>query len=313
MSSTSYWNLHKLLKDETRRRIIQFIASKGQVTYTDILRELGTSTGKLNYHLKLLSPLIDKRENEQYYVLNDLGRNAISLLEGLRIDEENANGKKAILAKATWILLALSLLAMYYALFGTGTSVLGFASTGFLILAAFAAHNSGMIENFKFRDVLVFSLFAVAFGAPTVRTAQWIFMASNPFHASLVLNPGISLVNSAIFFTTFLAWSLTMKGRKEWSVSTTIISIASIFAIVAFLIGVAIGPNGFASLFTNFSNCTSTGPSQISPGVIGSGTACSESGTFTYVWLQPAFLLLTVLSSKVWPDLIKQGSKIKRH
>lgn len=310
MSSNSYWNLHKLLKDDTRRRIIQFIASKGQVTYTDILRELGISTGKLNYHLRLLTPLIEKKENEQYYVLNDLGRNAISLLEGLRLNEENANDKKAVLAKATWILLSLSLLSMYYGLFGMGdgNSTLAFLSTALLIFAVYAAYHSRMTVTFQFRDVLVFSLLAVVFGAPTVRTAQWLFIASNPFHTSLVLNPGVSLLNSAIFFATFLAWCLKSRGKREWAISASIIGAVSVFAVLAFLIGVAISPDGFAGLFASSANCSSTGQTQISPGVIGSGNICSQSGEFTYVWLQPALLGLTILSTRVWPHFSERRS-----
>ena len=100
----SYWNVHRLLKDDTRRRIIQFIGERGRVTYTDILRDLGISTGKLNYHLRLLAPLLDRGSDEQYYSLGDLGRNAFALLQGFK-QIERANGNRQLLTRISWIAL----------------------------------------------------------------------------------------------------------------------------------------------------------------------------------------------------------------
>ena len=52
-------SLHKILKDETRRRIVQHLNSKGQLTYMELMNLLEiTNTGKFNYHLKILADLV---------------------------------------------------------------------------------------------------------------------------------------------------------------------------------------------------------------------------------------------------------------
>jgi DNA-binding transcriptional ArsR family regulator len=72
--------LLKILKDETRRKIILLLDEKGSLSYTDLMEtlELG-STGTLNYHLKVLGDLIVKNETGQY-LLTDKGKLASRLL-----------------------------------------------------------------------------------------------------------------------------------------------------------------------------------------------------------------------------------------
>jgi hypothetical protein len=73
-------SLHKILKDETRRKILLVIEERGNITYTDLMNAVGIqSTGKLNYHLKILNGLVSK-ENSQYS-LTEKGKLAIRLLE----------------------------------------------------------------------------------------------------------------------------------------------------------------------------------------------------------------------------------------
>jgi len=280
----SYWNVHKLLKDDTRRQIIQFIGTRGRVTYTDILRELGISTGKLNYHLRLLSPLLDRGENEQYYSLDDLGRNAFALLQGFK-QSEQANGNRQLLARISWIALSLSLMAMYYSLFG-GIDLrigLGFFSSALLVLAVAARYYSKMAFDFGLRHVALFSLFGLAYGVPFVGGPLGLRVWSNPFEASAILNFSPSMINSAIFFSTFLAWSLTNKRPKEWAVSTSIIAAISILFLTVFILGIVLTPR------SNGVYCTTTG----------TGGACSMLRESSYISLQPAFLLLTIFSNIV--------------
>ena len=289
----SYWNVHRLLKDDTRRKIIQFVGSRGPVTYTDILRELGISTGKLNYHLRLMSPLLDRGDSEQYYSLNDLGRNAFALLEGFK-HEEGPDGSKQLLMRVSWIALTLSLLAIYYSIFGgirdPDTRIgLGFVSNVLLILAVAASHYSKMALVAGARHVALFSLVALAFGIPIISPVSPLGLQlwSNPFEARTILNVGPSMINSAIFFPTFLAWSLENKGRREWAVSAAIIgAFPTIFAVLFFAI-VASSPNGFASLTSTIEYCTSSA----------TGSGCIYGRASIYVSLLPAFLLLTAFSN----------------
>jgi hypothetical protein len=295
----SYWNVHTLLKDDTRRKIIQFIGSRGRVTYTDILRELGISTGKLNYHLRLLSPLLDRGDNEEYYSLNDLGRNAFALLQGFK-QAEQANGNRQLLMRIWWISLSLSLLAMYYSLFG-GVDLrigLGFVSSALLVLAVAAIHYSKSVFDFDLRHVVLLSLVAVGYGVPfVVGGSLGLVVWSNPLEATAVVTLGPSLINSIIFFPTFLAWSLASKTRREWALSTAIITAISILFLAVFLLGIVLTPR------SNGVYCTTTGTTS----------ACSMLRESSYISLLPVLLLLTKFSNLILSRSAKQtpGSQVR--
>ena len=73
-------SLHKILKDETRRKIILTLNDKGNLSYTELMQSLGiVSTGTMNYHLKVLGDLLEKDETEKY-VLNEKGQLAYRIL-----------------------------------------------------------------------------------------------------------------------------------------------------------------------------------------------------------------------------------------
>ena len=77
-------NVLRVLKDPVRRRIIRLLAEKGPLEYSELLRELGIrSTGRLNYHLKMLRDFISKDELGRY-VLNDDGRYLYEFLQRFR-------------------------------------------------------------------------------------------------------------------------------------------------------------------------------------------------------------------------------------
>ncbi len=79
MSSTID-SLHKILKDETRRKIILKLNEKDSMTYTDLMESLDiVSTGTLNYHLKVLGDLIEKNDSGQY-LLSEKGQLAYKVL-----------------------------------------------------------------------------------------------------------------------------------------------------------------------------------------------------------------------------------------
>jgi DNA-binding transcriptional ArsR family regulator len=51
------------LAHPTSRTIIRIVQSKNQgISYTELITELGMSTGKLNYHLEQLKGLIEKKQ-----------------------------------------------------------------------------------------------------------------------------------------------------------------------------------------------------------------------------------------------------------
>ena len=72
--------IFQALAHQMRRAILKIIDSGAKsVSYTELLMELGLSTGKLNYHLEQLEGLIEKNE-ERRYVLTPFGRKALNQL-----------------------------------------------------------------------------------------------------------------------------------------------------------------------------------------------------------------------------------------
>ena len=73
-------SLHRILSDTTRRSILQLLAEKESLTYTDIMTLLQiTNTGRLNYHLKVLGTLLSKDDSGRYHLTNE-GKQAANLL-----------------------------------------------------------------------------------------------------------------------------------------------------------------------------------------------------------------------------------------
>jgi hypothetical protein len=79
-------SLHKILKHAIRRKIVLTLLEKKELTYVDLMNLVGVeNTGKLNYHLKILSDLIEKDGNGKYR-LTEKGQLASQLL--LRFPEK---------------------------------------------------------------------------------------------------------------------------------------------------------------------------------------------------------------------------------
>jgi hypothetical protein len=80
MEEVDWQSLHKILGDTTRRNIMQVLAEKEALSYTEIMVLLQiTNTGRLNYHLKALKTLISKNDQGKYH-LTDKGKLAVNLL-----------------------------------------------------------------------------------------------------------------------------------------------------------------------------------------------------------------------------------------
>ncbi|MHA2392899.1 MAG: winged helix-turn-helix domain-containing protein [Promethearchaeota archaeon] len=72
-----------------RRNIIEILGtSKENVSYSEILGEIGLNTGKMNYHLKLLEGVIERDKNRRYS-LTPIGKKAFVILNSMTTDLEN--------------------------------------------------------------------------------------------------------------------------------------------------------------------------------------------------------------------------------
>jgi predicted transcriptional regulator len=104
--NSGFATLHKILKDETRRKIILLLNEKGSSSYTDLMKTLEISnTGRMNYHLRILGNLLSKREDGQY-VLTEKGILASKLL--LEFPENAQSQMNIKWSKRFWIAAACS-------------------------------------------------------------------------------------------------------------------------------------------------------------------------------------------------------------
>lgn len=88
------------LNHEIRREILRLLKEK-KLSYSNLLDQFAISTGKLNYHLKLLSGFIEK-DLEGLYKITKLGVRLISLLNNLNesiTDEDRPLLKKAYVSQ----------------------------------------------------------------------------------------------------------------------------------------------------------------------------------------------------------------------
>jgi DNA-binding transcriptional ArsR family regulator len=108
--SSGIASLHKILKDETRRKIILLLHEKGSLSYTDLMDTLSiVSTGTLNYHLKVLGDLLSKNADGKY-TLTEKGKLASRLL--LEFPDNSQLQTKAKWQRRFWTATGVSQLAI---------------------------------------------------------------------------------------------------------------------------------------------------------------------------------------------------------
>jgi DNA-binding transcriptional ArsR family regulator len=60
-------SLHEVLGDETRRKIVRLLRENGTLSYTELMKATKVrSSGKMNYHLKVLDNMLSTNEKGQY-------------------------------------------------------------------------------------------------------------------------------------------------------------------------------------------------------------------------------------------------------
>lgn len=123
--------LFKILEDSNRQRIIILLHERGDIGYTDLMKELSiSSTGKMNYHLKVLNGLLSKTSDNKYS-LTEKGLIAAKLLVEFPEGVSRANREMRVISQF-WLTVAL---------IGIGASVIfsilysfGFANFGNLLI-----------------------------------------------------------------------------------------------------------------------------------------------------------------------------------
>ena len=150
--SSGIASLNKILKDETRTKIVRLLDENGSLSYTELMETLGfVTTGLFNYHLKVLGDLLVKNEAGQY-ALSEKGKLAARLLT------EFPNGESGVKPKwwrQFWVQTAIALpimLTIALALYFLGYSNLQGLYEGLLSIV-FIIGFAYMIQHIL-RDVL---------------------------------------------------------------------------------------------------------------------------------------------------------------
>jgi predicted transcriptional regulator len=93
--------IFQALSHPMRRTIIKILETNTKGTsYTELITELGLSTGKMNYHIEQLEGLIEKNE-EHRYVLTPLGKKALNQLKQLKYEVTDEDEKYLRIAEKT--------------------------------------------------------------------------------------------------------------------------------------------------------------------------------------------------------------------
>jgi hypothetical protein len=105
-------SLHRILKDETRRKIVLLLNEKGDLSHTDLMAELGfLTTGLLNYHLKQLYDLLTK-DSDGRYTLTEKGKLAARLLTEFPEQNRKQMGMKPKWWRKFWIAMGITTVLM---------------------------------------------------------------------------------------------------------------------------------------------------------------------------------------------------------
>lgn len=108
--------LLKILKDNTRRKILLLLNEKRNITYTDLMNSLNiVSTGRLNYHLKVLDDLLTKNETG-HYLLTEKGKLAARLLLEFPEPEKQLKTKKKYWKRFWFVAIILQFIGFAFSL-----------------------------------------------------------------------------------------------------------------------------------------------------------------------------------------------------
>jgi hypothetical protein len=107
LNDVNWSSLHKILSDTTRRSILELLAEKEALGYTEIMTVLGvTNTGRLNYHLKVLGDLVSKDNGGRYH-LTERGQLAVNLLKTFPERVPTGNRRPSALKIAVCVLMVI--------------------------------------------------------------------------------------------------------------------------------------------------------------------------------------------------------------
>lgn len=89
--TNEYDEIFAALKHPVRRQILLFLDKKGEASFTDIQQEVGIDdTGRMSYHLKELSPLLEQSERGKY-CLSEVGQAGVALFRKVEREHQRSS------------------------------------------------------------------------------------------------------------------------------------------------------------------------------------------------------------------------------
>lgn len=221
--SVSISNLHGVLKDQTRRRILTVLKESGPLTYTELLGVLETThTGRLNYHLKVLGDLITKEETDtSRYKLTEKGEVAFSMLSGF----VPARG-----GMPNSLQLNLASIAKTFAILGSSIYLFD------IFIMALG------LNSIYWYDILFYIAFGLLASIAMLRTAFKV-NASDPPSTGLIVSHGIVMTFIGFFVIEFGLDYLPFEFDENalWNLSLTNPAVvAFVLALAGFIIALSI-------------------------------------------------------------------------
>jgi hypothetical protein len=153
--SVNISQLHNILRDETRDRILQLLDQKSSLSYVELQSLLEIHhTGKLNYHLKVLGDLLVKDEQTGRYSLAEKGKIAVELLSKFQEATALSDARRSL---ATGLMLVsliagvmlLSFLTQFVSGYsGIGRALYGIGWAGIGLLAAWLFGRRSPLRTF---------------------------------------------------------------------------------------------------------------------------------------------------------------------
>jgi Protein of unknown function (DUF1648) len=256
-------NLHKILKDPTRVKILQILENSSPLSCAELLSQSGiTNTGRLNYHLKILGDLIFKDTGTGEYSLSERGRLAVEFLQKLQAAsngqenglarlripktplDTNARAMQALLCVEIILVLSLNLFAY------------------FTLPAVIPLHYQFDGQVLSSGPKYIFLLFAVLFNIPQV-----VFLLLSVARNNIAASP-LSAVNFPSFHSRLPKVNYGRRGYWVNKYFSPILAFGSVVGLALIVLNSGIYESTISSTFLPASYIYGT-IAVIAAGVIG--------------------------------------------
>ena len=257
---------HTLLRDPTRRKIIEILAEQGKVGFKELKQILGLGVGTVYYHLDMLSEFITQDKSRKY-MLNDRGRLLYQSMKEGNLPP-TLHVKSAFSSKiGKWIFLSpiftktirpekiLPISILIFILGGVGCALADLRPFLFLYDFSFGAYEfektmiiylSGWVGLFLYADALAYILYRRVGGELQLFTC--LGLASLPLAVFPYITMLVSYQIARYLQIAFQIWSLLLTsaavsfGKGLRLDKSIIISLTAFYLNIIILVLIGIFP-----------------------------------------------------------------------